>query len=50
MRVAEGEAGGITQEVRAYKVITPRGPVVFLGEIQNICAKVGGEIARDCFV
>jgi translation initiation factor IF-2 len=29
MRVAEGEAGGITQEVRAYKVITPRGPVVF---------------------
>jgi hypothetical protein len=30
--------------------ILARGPVVFLGEIQNICAKVGGEIARDCFV
>lgn len=30
--------------------ILARGPVVFLGEIQNICAKVGDEIARDCFL
>ncbi len=29
MRVAEGEAGGITQEVRAYRVSTAKGPVVF---------------------
>jgi translation initiation factor IF-2 len=29
MRVAEGEAGGITQEVRAYRVNTTKGPVVF---------------------
>ena len=29
MRVAEGEAGGITQEVRAYRVVTAKGPVVF---------------------
>jgi translation initiation factor IF-2 len=29
MRVADGEAGGITQEVRAYRVITAKGPVVF---------------------
>ena len=29
MRVAEGEAGGITQEVRAYRVNTSKGPVVF---------------------
>jgi translation initiation factor IF-2 len=28
-RVAEGEAGGITQEVRAYRVNTAKGPVVF---------------------
>jgi translation initiation factor IF-2 len=28
-RVAEGEAGGITQEVRAYKVATAKGPVIF---------------------
>ncbi|MEZ4393294.1 MAG: translation initiation factor IF-2 [Polyangiales bacterium] len=29
LRVAEGEAGGITQEVRAYRVNTTKGPVVF---------------------
>jgi small GTP-binding protein len=29
MRVAEGEAGGITQEVRAYRVNTTKGLVVF---------------------
>ena len=29
MRVAEGEAGGITQKVSAYRVETKKGPVVF---------------------
>jgi translation initiation factor IF-2 len=29
MRVAEGEAGGITQRVSAYRVDTAKGPVVF---------------------
>ncbi len=29
MRVAEGEAGGITQKVSAYRVETAKGPVVF---------------------
>jgi translation initiation factor IF-2 len=29
MRVAEGEAGGITQKVSAYRVQTKKGPVVF---------------------
>ena len=30
--------------------ILSRGPVAFLGGIQETCAKVGMEIARECFV
>jgi len=30
--------------------ILQRGPVAFLGEVQAICALVGNEIAKDCFV